>query len=573
MSEKTDVKGLSTVSVDLEREGSIDRHVIATGFDDFNDKLDTEKYGETKRKLSNRHISFLAIGQSIGTGLYVGIKSPLMTSGSLSLFLGFVVWAGLNIGPLMLAVAEMCSYLPIKGSFLHFSARWIDPAMGFACSIIYIYTNMMFICVEATAFATVIGYWSDLNAGIFIAICLVSILAFTIFGVNWYGEVEFTSTMLKVLLIIGLMFLAFISMCGGNPRHDAYGFQHWKEGGLMKEYLVEGTTGRFLGFWNVMVYAAFACGGADMLALVSGEMSQPRKNMGIVARRSYFRIYLFYFGGIFFMNTLCSSIDPILIAATESNESGAAASPWIIGIKNVGIHGLDDLCNAIIMTAAWSCGMGFLYSSSRSIYSSALAGYVPRVFSTCLKNGCPIYCVIISILVGCLSFLSISNSTAEVFNWFINLATTGLLCAYIALWWCYFKFRKALKAQGKEQEFLEGPYYKMPKIFNPYLTYFGAGLNSVVLFFNGFWIFFPGQFSVANLFTSYFAPVFFLVLYFGWKIIKKTHLRTDLEADITTGKQEIDDEEEIERQYLDSIPKKEGFLWNVWYKITDVLFN
>lgn len=565
-------KGID-LSVDVERVGSVDRHYISTGFEDFNDKLDVEKYGTTKRKLSSRHVSLMIIGQSIGTGLFIGLKTPLMDAGSLSLFLGFLTWACLMVWPLMLAVGEMCSYLPIKGSFLHFAARWIDPALGFACTMIYLYTCLMFICVEAVAFASVIGYWTDINPGVFITIALVSILLFNVMAVNWYGEIEFVSSMLKVLLIVGLMIFALISMCGGNPKHDAYGFQHWKEGGLFRAYLVPGATGKFLGYWSTMVYAAFACGGADILAMVSGEISQPRKNLGLAAKRSYIRIYLFYFGGIFFMNTLCSSIDPALIAATESGASGAAASPWVIGIKNVGVHGLDSLVNAVIMSSAWSCGNGFMFAACRTAYSAGLAGYLPRFFSKCLKNGCPIFCVIGSILIGCLSYLSISNSTSTVFDWFINLATTGLLCTYLCMWWCYFKFRKAIAAQGKTEEYKAGNYYFMPSFVHPYMTYFGVFLNACVLFFNGFWIFFPGQFSVANLFTSYFAPVFFVCLFLGWKFFKKTHFRTDEEADITTGKQEIDEEEAEEKEYLDSIPKKNGLIFKIWYKIADFCFN
>ena len=30
------------------------------------------------------------------------------------------------------AVGEMTSHAPISGSFPHFAARWVDPALGFA---------------------------------------------------------------------------------------------------------------------------------------------------------------------------------------------------------------------------------------------------------------------------------------------------------------------------------------------------------------------------------------------------------------------------------------------------------
>lgn len=569
MSEK-DTKNTS-FTVDIENVASPNRDFISSGASDFHDKLDVAKYGTTKRKLSSRHVSLMIIGQSIGTGLYIGLKTPLRTSGSLSLFLGFVVWACTMVWPLMQAVGEMCSYLPLKGSFLHFAARWMDPALGFAVTIIYMYTSLMFICVEVVAFASVISFWTDALPAIFITIALVSILFFNVFGVNWYGEIEFFSSILKVLLIVGLMFFGLIAMCGGNPQKEAFGFRNWSEGGLFRAYLVPGGTGKFLGFWNVLIYAAFACGGADMLGMVAGEISLPRKNIALAAKRTYIRIYLFYIGGIFFMNTLCSSVNPLLTDAISSGRAGAASSPWVIGIQTLGINGLDSLVNAVVMTSAWSCGNGFTYGAARSAYSAALAGYLPRIFAKCLKNGCPIVAVLFSMSVGCLSYMSVSQSSNTVFNWFINLATTGILSTYFVMWMCYFKFKKAVKAQQCDQ--LEDKYYKVPKLFTPWLTYWAAFFNFLVLFFNGFWIFFPGQFSIANLFTSYFAPVFGILLFVGWKFAKKTHWRSDMEADLTTGKAEIDEEEVLELEYIASKPRKEGILWKIWYKFSDICFN
>ncbi|KAG7194936.1 uncharacterized protein KQ657_004045 [Scheffersomyces spartinae] len=554
-------------------------HVISnlegeTDFKDFDDKFNPDEYGQTKRKLSSRHMSLMIIGQSIGTGLYIGLSTPLVSAGSLALFIGFLTWAVLMIWPLMQAVGEMCCYLPLRGAFVHFSARWVDPALGFAASLIYFYTSAMFVCLEATAFAGVIAYWRpDINPGVWISICIVSYVAFNVFGVNWYGEIEFYSSMLKVLLIVGLMLFSLISMCGGNPKGDAYGFSNWAKGGLIKEYLAEGGWGRLSAFWSVMLYAAFSCGGPDLLAVCSGEARVPRKTIALGAKRSYIRIYLFYFGGIFFMNSLCASNNPTLLDAKKSASAGVAASPWVIGIRDVGVKGLDSLVNAIVMTSAWSCGNGFFYGATRTCYSAALAGYLPRMLCKCLPNGSPIAAVLLVFAISLLSFLSVTNSTGEVLLWFINLSTTGILCTYLCLWWCYFKFKAAMKAQGHDMKSKDYPYFRAPRFVHPYMTYLAVFLNASVLFFNGYWVFFPGQFSVANLFTSYFAPVFFICLFMFWKILKKTHFRTNEEADLTTGKEAIDLQEEIDIQEDEARPHKQGTFWKVLRKITDFVFN
>jgi amino acid transporter len=89
-------------------------------------------YRETQRGLASRHVQLMAIGGSIGTGLFVGIGSYLRDAGPLSLFLGYLIWGCLFILPVNLSVGEMCAYLPIRGSIFELAARFIDPAFGFA---------------------------------------------------------------------------------------------------------------------------------------------------------------------------------------------------------------------------------------------------------------------------------------------------------------------------------------------------------------------------------------------------------------------------------------------------------
>lgn len=89
-------------------------------------------YRQTQRGLASRHVQLMAIGGSIGTGLFVGIGSFLQDAGPLSLFLGYLIWGVLFTLPVNLSVGEMAAYLPIRGSIFELAARFIDPAFGFA---------------------------------------------------------------------------------------------------------------------------------------------------------------------------------------------------------------------------------------------------------------------------------------------------------------------------------------------------------------------------------------------------------------------------------------------------------
>jgi amino acid transporter len=65
---------------DLEATVSNDQ-VVETHVSDPN--------GELHRSLKERHVQFIALGGTIGTGLFLGIGSALATSGPLSLWLGY----------------------------------------------------------------------------------------------------------------------------------------------------------------------------------------------------------------------------------------------------------------------------------------------------------------------------------------------------------------------------------------------------------------------------------------------------------------------------------------------------
>lgn len=494
------------------------------------------KYGQTKRGLSPRHVQLMAIGGSIGTGLFVGIGGVLSKAGPLSLFIGYLIWGIFFIWPTNLCVAEMCAYLPVRGSIFELATRFVDPALGFAMGWTYFFAGAMLVCVEYSAVATVMQYWNtSVNPAAWVAMAMVVCILLNVVAVKWYGESEFVMACTKVLLLIGLVLLTLVTMCGGNPRHDAYGFRHWGGGNAMHSYYTDGATGRFLGIWKVILYAGFTIGGPDMIALASGEIQNPRRTIPRVAKLVFYRLVGFYVIGVFAVGIICSSTDEKLLGALSSGAAGSAASPWVIGIQNLGISGLPDLINFLILLSGWSCGNAYLYSTSRTLYGLAQDGQAPKILLKCTKAGAPIYCVLTVSLIACVTFLVSSNSAVEVFYWFVDLTTTGLIATYTCMLVVFLAWYKARIAQGLPTSSLS---YLAP--FTPYCAYLGIGLGCIAITFIGFDSFHP--FSVQGFITSYFCIPYSIILYLGWKFIKKTKFVSAEDADLFSGKKEVDEE-------------------------------
>ena len=103
-----------------------------------------------------------------------------------------------------------------------------------------------------------ITFWTDQVPVEAIIVAIIVIYAFlNIITVRYFGISEFYMSIFKVLLVIGLFFLTFITMIGGNPLHDVYGFRFWNEPGAFVDHLVPGGTGRFLGVLSCLYQASF----------------------------------------------------------------------------------------------------------------------------------------------------------------------------------------------------------------------------------------------------------------------------------------------------------------------------
>jgi amino acid transporter len=78
-------------------------------------------------------------------------------------------------------------------------------------------------------------------------------------GTRAFGEMEFWAASIKVITICGLIIVSIVITAGGGPNHEAIGFRFWNEtGGFVQYDGIPGKWGRFLGFFAVLISAAFA---------------------------------------------------------------------------------------------------------------------------------------------------------------------------------------------------------------------------------------------------------------------------------------------------------------------------
>ncbi|KKY17138.1 putative amino-acid permease inda1 [Diplodia seriata] len=527
----------------------VDQKGIAVGeaADVYGDVQTAEEYGYVHRGLKSRHIQFIALGGTIGTGLFLGIGKAFATSGPLSVLLGYS-FTGLAVFGMMQCLGEMTTWLPLPGAIPQYCARYVDPAMGFAVGYNSWYQSAITLCAEISAAAVVIGYWNDeITQGAWITLIIVLVICLNIFAVAIYGEAEFVFASIKIITIVGLIIMALCLDLGGGNKQGRLGFRYWKDPGAMKEYIGTGDTGRFLGLFATLVNAAFSYGGVEMVAVAAGEADDPRRNIPKAVRRVFWRILFFYVLGSLAIGVLVPSDDEHLL----SDGPGAARSPWVIAINRAGVPVLPHIINAVILTSASSSANAFLFTGSRYLFGIAQNHQAPKFLLKCSRTGVPYYCVAITAAVSLLTYMSLSSGANEVFNWMMNITTIAQLFTWCSILIAYIRFRKACEAQGVRNDQL--PFRSRGQ---PYLAYATLGYFAVIILFNGFAVFTKGNWSIDDFITAYIGIPIYFGLYIFWKVFKREPIVKVEEMDIWSGKAALDAQvwpERIPRNWMEKV--------------------
>lgn len=512
----------------------------------------------THRKLKSRHIQLIGIGGTIGTSLFVQIGGALVKGGPGSLLIAFIAWC-IPILCVTSSTAEMVSYLPMPSPFIQLAGRCVDDAFEVMTGINFFLLEAIMIPFEVTAVNVILHFWStDFSPAIPLVVQLVLYALINLFAVKFYGESEYWMSLGKVLLAIGLMFFTLITMVGGNPQGDAFGFRFWNTPGAFNEYLATGSWGRFLGFFACLTQAAFTIAGPEYVSMAAGEAANPRVVMPRAFKAVFYRLVTFFIIGALSVGIICPSDDPDLISAISNGHPGAAASPYVIAMTRLKVRVLPHIVNALILTSAFSAGNSYSYCSSRTLYGLAVQGHVPRIFKKCTKSGVPIYAVIASLSFGLLAFLQLGKTAQTVLNWMVNIVTVSQLINFFALCVIYLRFYAALNAQGIDRRSL--PYRGY---FQPYAAYIGLVCTFCMTFLAGYPVFVNWDASTF-IFSYIMIPICVCVFLF-WKIWKRTHFKKPEEIDLKTGMKEIQDH--IDSYVPSGRPK-------TWYgKVLSIIFG
>ncbi|KAK9315151.1 amino acid permease/ SLC12A domain-containing protein [Lipomyces starkeyi] len=487
-------------------------------FDDVKVDVHTKLHDGVQRKMQQRHMQMIALAGTLGTGLFLGSGKAIVHSGPAGALIAYCL-VGSVVWGMIQSLAEMMCYAPISGGYIHYAERWLHPSAGFALGWMQWYSGVISLPTEIVSASIIIGFW-DIDPAIddiprshliaYITVLAVVCSLINYFGVRWFGEAEFVFAIIKILLILGLIIAGLVVDLGGGPDHNRIGFRYWKNPGAFAAYPVDGSVGKFAGWFTTLLQAAFSFGGVESLAMACAEVENPRANIRKAARLLFYRILFFYICGILIVGMLVPFNDPLLLNSTGD---GAAASPFVIAFNRAGIKALPSIINAGVLSSAFSAADSGLYSTSRMLYGLALRGQAPRIFAKTLKNGLPIVALSFSTLFVTLSYMSLSSGAQTVLNWLSNLTSIATFICWGTICVTFIRFKAGCESHGISRKDSKYFYNR----FQPFPAYWAIFWCFVVVLFNGYQVFIKGMWDISDFFIAYInIPIVFILFVGHW---------------------------------------------------------
>jgi len=422
--------------------------------------LQTEQTG-LQRHLKVRHIRLMALGSTIGVGLFLGSASAIQIAGP-SILLGYLL-AGIVAFIVLRALGEMAVHEPVAGSFAAYANTYVGPLAGYMVGWGYWTYWIVVGIAEVTAVGIYMGIWfPETPQWIWALSSIVMMGLINLIAVKVFGEFEFWFALIKVIAIFAMIALGCsVIFFGFTNDWNPIGLANlWQHGG----FFPNGISGMLLSLQMVL----FAYVGIEMIGLSAGEAENPRKTIPMAIDSLAWRILIFYMGAIF-----------VILAIFPWNEVGQQGSPFVVMFERIGLREAAGIINFVVITAALSSCNAGIFSGGRLLYALSANGYAPSPFAKLSKYGVPHRAVMATVAV-CMTGVVLNYFVPDKAFQYVMAAVTFIgLMVWIAILITQIQFRRSLtKVQVAELA------YRTP--WWPYSSWFALAFIALVVVLMGF---------------------------------------------------------------------------------------
>ena len=383
---------------------------------------------DLSRRLRSRHIQLIAIGGTIGVGLFLGSARAIHNAGP-ALVLAYAL-GGIAIFFIMRALGELLTYRPVAGSFATYADEFCGPFAGFVTGWSYWFAWIATAMAELTAIGVYVRWWLPaVPQWLPALVALLALYGSNLLAVRMFGELEFWFALIKVVAIVALIVsgVVVIVFHVGDLGAGASFSNLWSHGG----FLPYGVGGMLLTMQIVM----FAYVGVELIGVTAGEAQDPKVVLPRATNGIILRILIFYIGALI-----------VIMALVPWNELSPSVSPFVYVFEKLRVPAAAGLINLVVITAASSSCNSGLFSTGRMLWSLAQRGHGPRPFARLSPRQVPaagIHASAAVMLVG----VALNYVVPErVFTWVTSVALVGTFWTWGIILVSHLNYRRAVLA-------------------------------------------------------------------------------------------------------------------------------
>ncbi len=462
-----------------------------------------------RRQLKSRHLAMIAIGGSIGTGLFIASGATVSQAGPGGALLSYAL-ISLMVYFLMTSLGELAAFMPVSGSFSTYGSKYVEEGFGFALGWNYWYNWAITIAVDLVAAQLVMHYWFPETPGwIWSALFLSLIFLLNYISVKGFGEIEYWLSLIKIttvilFIIVGVLMITGI-ICGGENT----GWHNW---------IIDDApfAGGFSAIIGVAMIVSFSFQGTELIGIAAGESKNPDKSIPQAVRKVFWRILLFYIFTILIISLVIPYTDPNLL---RNNTKDISLSPFTLVFQNAGLLSAAAVMNVVILIAVISAGNSGMYASTRMLFTLAKEGKAPQIFACLSKSKVPHNALYATTAVAGLCFLSSMFGNKIIYLWLLNTSGMTGFIAWLGIAISHYRFRKGYIAQGFNLNDL--PYCSA---FFPLGPIFAFVLCFAITLGQNYQAFLANKIDWYTLVATYIGMPLFLVIWFSYKFTRGTHI-------------------------------------------------
>ncbi|QEA58459.1 amino acid permease [Leuconostoc koreense] len=388
----------------------------------------------TIRGLKKKHVQMIAIGGTIGTGLFLGAGNSIAKTGPSILIVYAVLGAFFFM--MMRGIGEMLYADPSQHTFVSFISKYVGAGAGYFAGWSY-WIGLLFVAMaELTAVSTYVKFWfPSWKTWIIQILFLLVLTMINLIAVRVFGETEYWFAMIKIIAIVAMIVTGLVLIFTGFKAPASGGHTVASFGNVFSNFSLfpNGASMFFAAF--PMVFFAFQ--GMEFIGITTAETENPREVLPKAINTIIIRILIFYLGA---MIIIMSIINWHVIAKTPES------SPFVMVFQLAGFKAAATIINFVVLTSAASALNSAIYSAGRHFYQLAEESNSQFMinFREISSNGVPAKAIIFTAILVLLS--PVINSIPQItsaFGLITSISSNMYIIVYAMTMYAHRKFRES----------------------------------------------------------------------------------------------------------------------------------